>query len=536
MPKKRAPVQPHKPTTPVHPSLSSKPNLHATVADHSVNNLLHRLRISQTPPAHTDENKPSSNIQSVHPSLNAILQVPDIPGPRPDGTLAGGRRRGPPGPAPPRSWLNQNKYTAKQAQVKALNLDDGKELVGLSEERLPGLELPGCRTLLHQTLKALAEKWNWHVQYNQYYLAIIPVRYKQTLLSYIVSFSRHGVDHIGLETLFLDETHLEGATGSETITHLDLSASVGNRLKLKDLKSILTRPTAADHVSSSAPQASDSTPDCWDMEESPALPISIPTPRFPSLTHLSLSYPHSNVSWRSLLVLSPHLSILTHLSLAGWPLPSLTPNSTTAYRVTPTGPVSYGTSHFYSALDGDYNGAATVLRRLCRDTYCLRWLDLTACSGWVYALGYTNEIEWCGSWSGLETVKIGQGWVPGCLKAGSEWEWARVLRNSDESCKAEKTELLDWLRIEKAKCEMVRAVKSAILERSLSGTGSGRSDRKVHRDGRRRAINENWDLDVRNDRSKETPKGSPVIRKAKLMFETGWEGLELCVERAMQHA
>ncbi|KAL9043608.1 MAG: hypothetical protein Q9214_003211 [Letrouitia sp. 1 TL-2023] len=534
MPKKRAPVQPHKPTTPVHPSLSSKPNSHVSAVDRSVNNLLHRLRISQTPPAHTDEHRPSSNIQSVHPSLNAILQIPDTPGPRLDGRLIGSRRRGPPGPAPPRSWLDQSKYTAKQAQIKALNTDGSKELVGPSEERLPGLDLPGPRTLLHQTLKALAERWNWHVQYNQYYLATIPVRYKQALLSYIANLNRHDVDHIGLETLFLDETQLEGATGSETVTHLDLSVSVGNRLKLKDLKNILTRFATADYASSSAPLALDSTPDCWDMEESLALPTSIPTPRFPSLTHLSLSYPHPNVSWRSLLALSPHLSTLTHLSLAGWPLPSLTPNSTTAYRVTPRGPVSYGTSHFYSALDGDYNGAASVMRRLCRDTYCLRWLDLTACSGWVCALGYTDEIEWCGAWSGLETVKIGQGRVPGCLKAESDWEWARVLHDSDETRKAEKTELLDWLRIEKAKREMVRTVTSAIMGRSLSGTGSGRFERMGHREGRRRALSEDWDLDVSDDRSKETRKGLPVTRKAKLMFVTGWEEFELSVERAIQ--
>ncbi|KAI4160756.1 MAG: hypothetical protein LQ342_005469 [Letrouitia transgressa] len=533
MPKKRAP-QPHKPTTPVHPSLSSKPSSHSAVVDHSVNNLLHRLRISQTPPAHTDKLRPSLNIESVHPSLNTILQIPDTPGPRLDGSLVGSRRRGPPGPAPPRSWLSQSKYTAKQAQKKTLNLDGSKELVGLSEERLPGLDLPDRRTLLHQTLKALAERWNWHVQYNQYYLATIPVRHKQALLSYIADLNRDDVDHIGLETLFLDETQLEGATGSETVTHLDLSAAVGKRLKLKDLKDILTRFAATDYASSSAPLASDSTQDRWDTEESLALPTSVPTPRFPSLTHLSLSYPHPNVSWRSLLAVSPHLSTLTHLSLAGWPLPSLTPNSTTAYRVTPRGPVSYGTSHFYSVLDGDYNGAASVLRRLCRDTYCLRWLDLAACSGWVCALGYTDEIEWCRAWSGLETVKIGQGRVPGCLKAESDWEWARVLHDSDETRKVEKTELLDWLRIEKAKLEMVKAVKSAIMESSLSGTGSGSFERMGHRDGRRRAVGENWDLDVRNDRSKEASKGSPIVRKARLTFVTGWEGLELNVERAMQ--
>ena len=164
-------------------------------------------------------------------------------------------------------------------------------------------------------------------------------------------------------------------------------------------------------------------PESWDEDNHLAAPLSVS--RFPALTHLSLSNP-ANVSWKGLLSLSPHLATLTHLSLAFWPPPSLTPNSKTAYRESPAGNIDYGASNYYSSYDGDLSEAAGVLRRLSKATYCLQWLDLTGCSDWVQALGRSDGPDWAGAWRGLETVKIGQGWIPKCLETESN-EWHQLF-------------------------------------------------------------------------------------------------------------
>ncbi|KAM0800956.1 hypothetical protein BDR22DRAFT_776664, partial [Usnea florida] len=338
---------------------------------------------------------------SLPPSLRSILQLPDVPSPRPrPGLRVTGRVRGPAGPAPPVSWLERRGRASGQMIGSAHVL---LEETSAKTEQLPGCFLPNHGSLVHTTLKALAMNWDWHVEYDQYYLATIPVRYKEALLSYIARYSDGGTDKAGLDVLFQDDTELEDATGVDGLTHLDLSRSIGHPLKLKQLKDLL----GAKKTGLVGDQTSNIESESWDT---PAL-LDSPSglPKFYSLTHLSLSHPKTAATWKGLLDLAPHLATVTHLSLAYWPTPTMSPNSATAYRESPQGNVSFGASSFYSSLDNDWSEAASILRRLSRSAYCLKWLDLTGCFPWVQALQY-DQIDYCRAWRALETIKIGQGY------------------------------------------------------------------------------------------------------------------------------
>jgi hypothetical protein len=136
---------------------------------------------------------------------------------------------------------------------------------------------------------------------------------------------------------------------------------------------------------------------------------------------------------------SSRLKTLTHLSLAYWPTPSTTPNAATASMVSKhTNPVALGGSHFYSELDDDWHEAANILRRLSKNTYCLKWLDLEGCT-WHKALTWDHfeqmrtrgsrssfsgtdswlpsavppGPDWNAAWRQVEYVNLFQGWIPG---------------------------------------------------------------------------------------------------------------------------
>lgn len=448
MPKKRAPLQFTKPATPVHPSLeSSESNTSSkTSSGTSVNELLQRQRLNSAKPI-TRSERPQTNISSVPPSLNAILNVPDTPPPRP--------RRGtrPAGPPPPTSWLNSsfNNSThhdprSKETQINqhAITRDPLTSL-----RTLPDLFIPHKRSLVYQTLNTLAKNWDWHLQYDQHYLATLPVRYKETLVGLIAHHSADGVRLSDLEVLFLDDTMLETSTGSGDVTHLDLSKSVGRRLNLKELKDYLIKKPVGFTVLN-PDNTGGHVPEVW--EDSTPFTILQPEPRFSLLTHLSLSRPR-NPSWKQLLDLAPHLATLTHLSLAYWPTPSLTPNSKTAYRKTPYGEVNYSPTNYYShSIDNDWSEAAGILKRLGKAAYCLKWLDLTGCSGCISALLYDNTVIRTGTWRGLECIKVGQGWVPEYFKdANTNWihTWLDSISDKPESeRRASWLELQDWVTYE----------------------------------------------------------------------------------------
>jgi len=355
--------------------------------------------------------------------------------------------RGPPGPPPPRSWLTSSTHAPKHLRDRAKAGGAAERVTPDRLDRLPGVEFPATSSLLHRCLKAIAANWKWHVHYDQYYLAGVPVRIKALLLSYIAVYGEAGsLDIDGLRRIFLDENELAGATGSEELTYLDLSGAVGQGLTFRQLDHYFSDPAAASAVQQQQQQQQQqpTTPipsrplDSWDSEEpDPAtgIPPPLRTTRFPNLTALSLAHPSTTVtasaSWPRLLhFATAHLATLTHLSLAFWPPPALTPHAnakitTTASPYAPV-PVSYGCSDFYSAAygaDDDWSEAAGVLMRLSRATYCLKSLDLEGCGTWLPALRWEGEgggggggVEWCGGWRGVERVRVQAGLVPGGME------------------------------------------------------------------------------------------------------------------------
>lgn len=285
--------------------------------------------------------------------------------------------------------------------------------------------LPAERSLIHHTLKLLATNWEWLAEYEQYHLATLPIPIKESLLSYLFVYGpSNGIDLKSFKLLFLDENELEGATGSDELEQLDVSGLLNDNFTLADLSKYMSRPRpvsvieAFDNLSTSADKGKDKAKDdvaeSWE-DEIDLKPINIS--RFPHLTRLSLANPGSSASWAQLLSLSANLKTLTHLSLAYWPTPSLTPNATTTSMVSKhSKPVSLGGTSYYSEMDDDWQEAANILRRLSNNTYCLKWLDLEGCL-WHKALTFADPPEgdgpdWTASWGQIEYINISQGWMP----------------------------------------------------------------------------------------------------------------------------
>lgn len=254
------------------------------------------------------------------------------------------------------------------------------------------------------------------------------------------------MDLVSLKILFGNDTEVEGGSGSEEIRFLDLTGLLNPHYTLVDLNKSLTRSFSSTTVtgglaelSLGGPKGKDkiSVPvvDSWEDEAydtSVAPPATLSVPLFPNLTHLSLAHPGLNASWTDLLTLSTKLNTLTHLSLAYWPTPTTTPNAATTSMVSnQTKPVALGGSHFYSELDNDWHEAASILRRLSKNTYCLKWLDLEGCTwhealtwdspdnaqpgrfdeGWVRSSSSPGP-DWNGSWRQIEYLNLYQGWIP----------------------------------------------------------------------------------------------------------------------------
>ncbi|KAK4697709.1 hypothetical protein P7C71_g398, partial [Lecanoromycetidae sp. Uapishka_2] len=514
MPKKRAPTYDTKPKSPAHPALSSsgKPkDAHSlgsvySSTGNSVNDRLQHLRISHgtSSAGAAFSNVLNANANpSLPPSIRTILQLEDAPPPRPrPGLRVTGRTRGIAGPVPP-SWLRRREPGAGR-QVKIGNLHEEGKRVGF--ESLPGSFTPDDGSLMATALRGLAEDWKWHVVYDQFYLATLPVRYKAVLLNYISRYNPHSLDKSGLGLLFLDETELEDATGAEGLTHLDLSTSIGQYLKLSELKEFFR----ARRAQASGEAETEMLRDDWDATDFSGTPSSLP--RFHTLTHLSLSQPNGLAIWKGLLDLAPHLTTLTHLALAYWPTPSLSPNSTTAYRETPQGSVNYGASNLYSAYDNDWSEAASLLRRLGKSTYCLKWLDLTGCYPWVQALADV-QVDWCGAWQALLTVKIGQGWIPRCFQEGADekmWqEWRRESRLLQPSPRS--IALQNWAKVEHDTIQVQDKVNARIM-RSFRGEEAAHETPRPH--------DADWSDAPRTGESTGLKSGN---RSTRVVFERGWD-------------
>ncbi|KAI9754998.1 MAG: hypothetical protein M4579_004472 [Chaenotheca gracillima] len=472
MPRKHHHPHFSKPAGTTHRSLTTSPHASSSAAANtsgaSVNDLLSNLRRTRisSPDDRAQRHYEVANAPTVHPSLKGILNVADTPPPRPRPgmRLAPGARRGPAGPPPPSSWLNTSRHAPAHLREHPRTHDQQRSRPDRLD-RLPGLDIPDEHSLLDICLSRLARNWAFHVEFDQHYLATLPGNIKSVLLAYIATHGpATGLDINGLKVLFRDADEVEGANSSDDITHLDLAGAAGTSLSLKQLDKFFSNPRS-NPVAPTAhpvhpttdmrspqgaksvqpqlqqeqeqeqhkkqqqqqlPHSDDDFGESWEALADALTSLSTPIPstaRFPCLTHLSLSHPSPSASWSRLLDVTPHLVTLTHLSLAYWPPPYLTPNSKTATTSSRySGSISFSGSDYYAEYEGDWSEAAGVLWRFSRATYCLKWLDLEGCGQWANALewqgagGYAawepSGADWTGGWRGVETVVVSQGPLP----------------------------------------------------------------------------------------------------------------------------
>ena len=295
------------------------------------------------------------------------------------------------------------------------------KFTALGQNALPGVYLPAQRSLIDLVLRNVALDWDLHRVYNQFYMYLIPNHLKPALIR-LLRLSGAGVTAADLKLILLppidayeseiDGEEVEDATLSiQEITHLDISGSVGWTIKIRELTDVLF--PLRKKTDSEEPQ------DSWDAaaEAAPALPRAL----LPNLTHLSLALDASGPSqgsWRQLLALSSKASTITHLSLAFWPEPCLTPNARYSSVQSPQGGrINYsGTGPYSHSLDRDWSEAILVLRRLCRNFYELEYLDLTGCSRWHHALMAESDhdrVDWTGSWGKIGELRLYNGWTLG---------------------------------------------------------------------------------------------------------------------------
>lgn len=353
---------------------------------------------------------------TVPPAIRNILQLPETPAPRPRRPVrhdAAGRRL-PPGPAAPQSWLDSSRH----ASQRRVNRDSWEKS---SDHRLlPGAYQPERGSLMDLVLRRFAVDWDFQKTYCQYYLYDLPTHIRIPLVRYVSLLSGEGVSISDLRSILLpplidpeeggnpaDED--DPSSVNESFTHLDLTGAVGRSLKLRDL---------SDLIWPAQPELID-LPDSWDAPDEQAATLSasvtgVPRSLLPNLTHLSLALDPdlpSSVTWRHLLAFASRQNKLTHLSLAFWPEPTLTPNAKISSVVTREGHVvQYGGTGPYShSLDNDWSEAIMVVSRLSRSLYELEYLDLTGCASWSPALWSTADhdtVDWVGHWGKISTILL----------------------------------------------------------------------------------------------------------------------------------
>lgn len=439
-------------TTPVHPSLSSNPSaskghhhiprsLHSTppTTGNSVNDLIQRQRLSFASPT-PKVTEPSLSrgslvqAQTLPPSLHAILQrpaalLPDLRLPYP--ILGRSMNRRPAGPPPPSSWVQQENQ-APQNEVMYSSVENDASSIYEVEyiyhplDPLPGLSIPDEGSLQFQTLKSLALRWDWHLRYEWNNLAALPMKTRERILYFVAKYNHGMMTRAGLEALFLGDSRLEDLPVTENLTCLDLGTSLGSGCSLYDLMDIFVRKPY--HASASKQEQDNSIiPDAWDAPEAVAT-MHRHLPSFSFLTHLSLAQPFK-ACWKALLRLAPHLATLTHLSLAYWPVPSFRQIPETEH---PPGPFFYENKLMGNGL----REGPKILRRLSRATYCLQWLDLTGCCGWLWALQCTDGPDWAGSWRQVQTVQAGLHQRPRFnIRSGVNisLDWVKLIEENDGS-------------------------------------------------------------------------------------------------------
>ncbi|KAJ8603940.1 hypothetical protein MRB53_042007 [Persea americana] len=416
----------------------------------SVNERLEELRQQQTAAAAQRKRELAElvNQKSVPPLLRGILGVPESAPPKPKPGATGGRRtrgvRATPGPAPPQSWLQASqkddwglkltlrprgrRFSAPSTERSGVRHSDRIPLLNRFA-RLTALVEPNGDTapprLFHLALRTAAQQWSLFDEADYPMLAELPARLRVQLISYIAYYGPT-IDLHALEAL---------TAGEDEIQSLDLAGLIGHgSLTISQL--IKTFKADADVLRS--PEVS-RVAESWDQAggESLALVPGLVKPQFSQLTHLSLADHPSGGNWKALLALSRYTPLLTHLSLARWSRPTLTPNLIKTTVSSKLGlDVAAGGSHYYSELDQDFREPWSILRQLSNNLLCLQWLDLEGCTDWVPGLAYRSSSSpnasvlnsdeqadcwarqaWISNpfvdtWKNVEYVRCGQGWLP----------------------------------------------------------------------------------------------------------------------------
>jgi hypothetical protein len=295
---------------------------------------------------------------------------------------------------------------------------------------------PPLRSLQHRCLRLFAEHWLELSEYEQHYIPTLSIVTREVLLSYLTLYGEENcLGFAPFKILFQNV-----GDKWDDVRFLDLTGLLNARLTLNDLHRCLKRtaPPAADQTSALATLSiidsgegkRKTTPDdvaeSWEDEDDveqtpPPLRAQLTTPHFTNLARLSLAHAGQHASWPDLLKLSPALHKLTHLSLAYWPRPTLTPNSASTAMVAKHARLAFsGTSH-YADLDDDYAEAANLLRRFSINTYSLEWLDLEGC-GWIRALTWRDATHTSAAilpppsshpvvpWSDMCSTPVGPDW------------------------------------------------------------------------------------------------------------------------------
>ncbi|KAK5660470.1 hypothetical protein OQA88_13017 [Cercophora sp. LCS_1] len=366
---------------------------------------------------------------TLPPTLRNILQLPATPTLRPRNTLGRWTPRSHAGPPTPRSWLTST------ASVVALRKTQQYGKPGNQEHHpLPGVARPAKGSLIDITLRRLAHNWTFQKSYCRYCLFDLPTHLRVALVTYLGTWNPGGVSVADLRAILLpfpdEETETDDqqdtaesvnpSSANEYFRHLDLTGSLGRSLKLRELTALLFP----------SQQPPTNLQDSWDVPEE----STVPRPLLPNLSHLSLGVRpdcSQSVSWRHLLSFVSHCPTLTHLSLAFWPEPSLTPNAKLASFVSPQGrTVQYsGTGPYSHSLDNDWAEAIVVLRRLSKILYGLEYLDLTGCGEWSSALwshADHDAVDWVGDWGKISTILLYPGYEleedAGPVEAAKYWE------------------------------------------------------------------------------------------------------------------
>ncbi|KAI7155582.1 hypothetical protein KC349_g6870 [Hortaea werneckii] len=409
----------------------------------SVNERLSQLRVADSLDANQRKRELAELVaqkSTLPPELRRVLGVPEsaAPAPKPgQSSSARGadrmQRWRTPGPAAPKSWLGLSTEREPTLSVRGSGGRRKKAVKPITERNRPqevmrfakllGNKLEKPKGLTHLTLKRLAQHWDLVDEDDYAAFGEIPLRLRLQLICYLGVYGPP-IDAVAFKAL---------TQGSDPIDTVDLAGLAGHgRLTIRKLAHAL-EPKAS-HTSQAAQEE---VLDSWDAEETledvlnPSLDIS----RFVHLTHLSLSHPPPDVSWRELLSLSKHVPQLTHLSLAYWPRPTRTPHLSTATISSGNSPeMRAGGTHIYSGLDQDYSEAASLLRLLSGHLLCLQWLDLEGCAEWMPALAMhantsplsqqsqQSDEEWgtrpslitlfTDTWKNVNYINCSQGWLP----------------------------------------------------------------------------------------------------------------------------